>query len=751
MNILIVSVNKCKLKNLSFFCCHRDYYDDILILKSPRLLKAVISDPHLSISVDDIVTSNNVKVPSSVKFDKKSKSSVNTDQKDLSKSKKSKSKLSKTKHRNDSEDVNKIVSSEEDLFSNNLMNRPGLKSRKFLLKSKKNKIKNQDLVTPVNIYNLNLDSSKGNNILNQLSKDIVIDKILSVKDLAICIHVPAAEIITYLFLNKGIAATINQILDFEICEDIVKYYGFNLLKSNNNKISVSEYQLSNKFSTESINRSPVVSILGHVDHGKTTLLDSILKTNLVDKEPGGITQSIAAYEITYLYENKEFNLTFLDTPGHESFKTMRLRGAKITDIVLLIVAMDDGLKQQTIESINYIKEMSLSCIIVITKSDKVLNNLDKIKDDLAKHDLICEDWGGDFPIVEVSAIKGHNIDTLLSKICFLAKSKNLYANLQDLASGTVIDSLLHPKQGLMTTMIIQNGTLTVGDIIVSDSLLGRVKNIISSYGVRVQSSDPSSVVRILCFSSIPKAGSPFYCFNNEKEAKKYIAKSSNFVNSDLLFQSLNTRISFNDQIPRKQLKLIIKSDTQGSLEAIIELFSTISQLKVQLNFIDASFGNITNNDIDLSITSQAPIIAFNVNLLPQISNLIKKHQISFKMFNVIYDLLDYVKKLMLDILEPEYANILIGNAIVQTVFKTNKGSVAGCIISSGKVIINSYINVYRHNVIVHKGYITSLKYTKNDVIEVVSPSECGLMSDFQDWQKSDLIEVYEMILKDKVL
>ena len=323
--------------------------------------------------------------------------------------------------------------------------------------------------------------------------------------------------------------------------------------------------------------------------------------------------------------------------------------------------------------------------------------------------------------------------------------------MQDLASGTVIDTILHKKQGLITTMIIQNGTLRVGDIVVSDNLLGRVKSIIHSSEVRVQSSYPSSVVRILCFSSIPKAGSYFYCFNSEKEAKKYIIKSSDLLTSDLSFQSLNTRISFYDQIPRKQLKLIIKSDTQGSLEAIIELFSTISQLKVQINVIDASFGNVTNNDIDLSIASQAPIIAFNVNLLPQISNLIKKHQINFKMFNIIYDLLEYVQKLMLDILEPEYANILIGNAIVQTIFKNNKGSVAGCIVSSGKVIMNSYINVHRNNIIVHKGYITSLKYTKNDVTEVVSPSECGLMSDFQDWQKSDLIEVYEMVLKEKVL
>lgn len=742
MNILIISVNKYKLRKLHCFCFHMDYYDDILILKSPKLLQQIITDSHFSLKVDDIITgnSNNVKVLSSAKFDKKNKSTVNVEQKDSSKSKKSKNKLNKNKHRSDTQSANKIVHLEEDLFSSEIISRNGLKTRKSFLKNKKNKTKNQ-----------NLDIHRDNETLNDVSKDVLLDKVLSIKDLSTRIHVPEAEIITYLFLNKGISATINQALDCEICADIVEYYGLNVSKANLNKVDFQKHKEKYDFSSSSVERSPVITVLGHVDHGKTTLLDSILKLNLVNKESGGITQSMSGYEITYLYQNEKYKLIFLDTPGHESFKAIRLRGAKITDIVLLIIAMDDGLKEQTLEAIKYIKKMSLSCIVVITKSDTSSDNLDKIKDSLSKQDLLCEDWGGSTILVQVSALKGHNIDLLLSNICSLAKSKNLYANPQQAASGVIIDTLVDQKQGNITNLIVQNGTLKVGNVLVSDNLLGRVKSILDTYGNKVNLTGPSSVVRVLCFSSIPKAGSDFCCFDNEKEAKKHIAEYYHLIKPDLSFQFLNTRVSFDSKIPSKQLKLIIKADSQGSLEAIINLFSNISQQKVKINVIAASFGNITNNDIDLSVASESPILAFNVSLLPQIMILIKKYQINFKMFNIIYDLLDYVKSMMLDIVEPEYANVLVGNVVVQNVFKTNKGYVAGCIVSSGRININSYINVLRNNIKIYNGYIKSLKYTKNDVEEVLSPSECGLMSDFQDWQKSDLIEVYDVTLKDKVL
>nr|YP_009395385.1 translation initiation factor 2 [Polysiphonia infestans]ARW64365.1 translation initiation factor 2 [Polysiphonia infestans] len=746
MDMLILIPNSHKYIDLFARFSHIEYSEQTLVLTSPKTLKNLGSHSHFSINVEEIINNHNTKVVIPVKPDKKNNSSILSEEKVLSKPKKNKSRSSKNKHKSDNHDVNKIVNSEEYAFS-----QTGSKLRKSFVKSKKNKIKSQNPYNSTNLNNFNEQISLGNEKKDNISKDIFLDKVLSIKELSIITDVPEAAIITHLFLNRGVSATVNEILDFEICIDMLNYYGFNPLKSNKSQINLDKYQPKYNTFSNLIERPPIVTILGHVDHGKTTLLDAILNTNVVNKEHGSITQSIYGYEINYMYKSQRYDLTFLDTPGHESFQTMRLRGAKITDIILLVVAIDDGLKPQTIESINYINQMSLSCIVVITKCDKSINNLDKIKGDLAKYNLLCQELGGNTLLVQVSAINRNNIDNLLLSICSLAKSKNLSADPQQLASGTIMDTILDQKQGPITTVVIQNGTLKVGDIVVSDSLLGRIKSIITSSNFKVNSRGPSSVVNVLCFSSIPKAGSYFYCFNNEKEGKKYIANFFNSLKSDGIVHSLNSRISFDNKIARKQLKLIIKADTQGSLEAIFNLFSTIPQSKVQINVIAASCGNITNSDISFSITSQSPILTFNVMLLPQINNLIKKYQINFKMFRVIYGLLEYVRQLMLDIVEPEYNNLLSGNAVVQTVFKTNKGFAAGCIVSNGKINVKSYINVYRNNLSVYTGIITSLKYMKNDVEEVLSPSECGLMSDFQDWQKSDLIEVYDIIPKEKTL
>lgn len=751
MNILNLVSNPFKYKKLSFCFNHREYYDDILLLKSPKVLKPAISEEHFSISVNDIIDNNNTKVLVSGKFDKKSKSSIVTNDKDLLKIKKGKNKASKNKHRVESYTINNVNQSDEELFNKASDHKSSLKSRKSLLKERKNKNKTQD------IRDFNLSNNQDAPNLNDsgtshtLPKNILIDNALSVKDLSFQINVPEAEIIKYLFLTKGIPVTVNQILDLEICFDIVKNYGFNLLKSSPTLSTSDVYEINNKKSSKSVERFPVVTILGHVDHGKTTLLDSILKTSLVSTEQGGITQAISGHEILYLHESKEYKITFIDTPGHESFQAMRVRGATITDIVLLVVALDDGLKPQSLECIRYINEMSLSCIVVITKADKSLDNLDKIKEGLAQHNLLCEEWGGDTMLIPVSALTGYNIDLLMSKICDLAKSKNLHADTEAFASGTILDASIDQKKGALATLIVKNGTLRLGDIVTSDNLCGKVKNIVNYSGLIVESIGPSSIVKVLCFSSLPKVGSCFHCFSNEKEAKKYIKKFVSTSTDNKSLQLLNSRISFDGQLPRKQLNLILKTDTQGSLEAIVNLFSTIPQLKVQINLISASFGNITSTDLDLSVASKSPILAFNVAVLPQTKNLIKKRQIDYQVFNVIYDIFDYVKDLMLSLVDTEYRNMLIGNAIVQNVFKNNKGNVAGCVVTSGKLTSSSYLKVYRNTNMIYEGFVVSLKFMKNDVDEVTSPSECGLMSDFHEWNKSDLIEVYQMVAKEKAL
>nr|YP_009396203.1 translation initiation factor 2 [Melanothamnus harveyi]ARW65290.1 translation initiation factor 2 [Melanothamnus harveyi] len=750
MNILTLVFNRFEYKKLSFCCNHREYYDDILFLKSPKILKPVISDSHFPISVNDIIDNNNTKVLVSGKFDKKSKSSVISNDKDPIKIKKGKSKVNKNKHKVENYNVDKINTSDEDLFNNSPINKSSLKLRKSLLKDRKSKNKTS------NTHNFTLNDLQVSNLNNldssyQLPKNILIDNALSVKDLSLQINVPEAEIIKYLFLTKGIPVTVNQILDIEICFDVVKHYGFNLLKSDPILLSSDTYKINNKKSSNSVERFPVITILGHVDHGKTTLLDCILKTSLVRNEQGGITQAIAGYEILSLHQSKEYKLTFLDTPGHESFQAMRVRGAKITDIVLLVIAIDDGLKPQTLESIRYIHEMSLSCIVVVTKADKSLDNLQRIQESLAQNNLLCEELGGEIVIVPVSALTGYNIDLLISKICSLAKSKKLYADPKEFASGSILDASLNQKQGPLATLIIRNGTLKLGDIVTSENLLGKVKNIVNYDGLKVKSIGPSSIAKVLCFSSLPRVGSCFYCFNNEKAAKKHIKKFVDTPSDNKSLQLLNSRIGFDNKFSRKQLNLIIKTDTQGSLEAIVNLFSTIPQSKVQINFIAASFGNITSSDLDLSVTSRSPILAFNVVILPQINNLIKRRQIDFKVFNVIYDIFDYVQNLMLDLVDTEYTNLPIGNAIVQSVFKNNKGNVAGCTVSSGRLKSSSYLKVYRNTKMIYEGFVVSLKFMKNDVEEVLSPSECGLMSDFHEWNQSDLIEVYEMVAKEKAL
>nr|YP_010619472.1 Translation initiation factor 2 [Xiphosiphonia pinnulata]WAX03485.1 Translation initiation factor 2 [Xiphosiphonia pinnulata] len=743
---------KIKVFNTINSFVNLSYYDDVLSLKKPKLLNIIGSRHFLSTSKININTSLKENVGSVTnslsKFEKKHR--VSSYEQDSNKLKKSKVKLIKNKRKtsDDIEDVKLFVNTSDDAFSQDLLNRSSTKLPKINAKNKKK-------------YKLKVDVSASDNIgdfqsqqdvnLTQLDKSIILNKPLSIQDLSLQICVPEAEIITYLFLNKSISATINHVLDVSIIRCIAENYGFTIIELPSSQKIDDRQQQNISSSSMSITRSPVITILGHVDHGKTTLLDAILKTNLVSKESGGITQAISGYEVVWNYNLQQTKLIFLDTPGHESFSKMRFRGAKVTDIVLLVIALDDGLKPQTVEAINYIKDMSLDCIIVITKSDKSLSNLSNIKQNLANYNVLCEEWGGDIPLVEVSAINGENINLLLSTICSLSSTKNFTANPQDLATGTILESYVDKKQGSVANVLIQNGTLKLGDIIVSENLYGKVKSITDASNVKIKSSGPSSIVQVLGFTDVPQAGLVFCVFNNEKNAKEYCLNHSNVKQLDIALKSLNTRITLDDGLEIKQLKLILKGNTQGVLEAILDLLSNISQSKVQINIISASFGNISNSDVQLAVATGSFIVAFNVNILSHINSLLKKYKINVKVFHVIYDLLEYVKSMMLNLIEPAYDKILIGNATVQTVFNMNKGYVAGCIVNEGKINQNSYIHVYRNNSIIYQGFILSLKRMKNDVEEVIAINECGLMSDFELWQNLDIIQAYNLVAKEKTL
>lgn len=586
---------------------------------------------------------------------------------------------------------------------------------------------------------------------SDIDKNIIINKPLTIYELSSKLCISEAKIITDLFL-KGICVTINSLMDVDLAIEIAKSYEFNISNVDIFSLSASA-KITYNYSNKHITRAPIITILGHVDHGKTTLLDSILKTNVVNQEFGGITQAINAYNVEYLYKTSLYKLVFLDTPGHEAFSAMRLRGARITDIILLVVAADDGLKEQTIESIKYILEMKIPYIIVINKIDKQDVNVSKIEKELMNYNIISEKLGGDALFIEISALKNINIDLLLSNICLISDLQNLVSNINQLAQGTILESYLDKQQGLIANIIIQNGTLKIGDWIVAGHIYGKVKSIIDTSNNRIENASPSSIVKVLGFSSLPDAGIIFQAIDTEKEAKKQV---NNFNYNDNIslnnqLKSLNTRITFNNNHALKRLNLIIKTNTQGSLEAILHSLSKISQNKVQLNIISACSSNISNTDIELALTTNSRIIIFGMSPSSHINNFIKQNHLIVKVFHVIYDLLDDIEKCMLDLIDIEYEQVFIGIALIQEIFYINKGSVAGCLVIKGKMKKMSYICVYRNQEIIYQGDLISLKHLREDVEEVLLDKECGIMCDYNEWLKEDLIYAYELHPKEKSL
>nr|UAD87207.1 translation initiation factor 2 [Gracilaria pacifica] len=593
-----------------------------------------------------------------------------------------------------------------------------------------------------------------NSAINHDNKSVIIDRPLSIEQLSIKLTIPAAEIITGLFL-QGISVTVNQIVDISTATQVAQKYNFTVCNQNS-KLELAQLdKLQEVNSFTSIDRSPIITILGHVDHGKTTLLDAIRNTDCVSKEMGGITQSINAYEVKWSHKSLEKQLIFIDTPGHEAFSSMRLRCAQITDIVILIVAADDGLKPQTIEAIDYILSKNLPCIVAINKIDKVDVNVSKVTEQLANHNILSTEWGGKIQCVELSALKKINIDKLLEAICVLAESIDLKAEPSQLAQGIILEAYLDKTKGTVVNTVILNGTLKIGDIIVSGNSYGRVKKIINSVGYELSAAEPSSILQVLGFYSIPQSGRYFNVVTSEKKARKLIAdnpasniakNTKNLLNSHLQLKSYNTKSNI------KNLNLIIKADTQGTIDAIINSLIQIPQSKIKLNILTSSLGVVSSTDIDLAANTQALIMAFNINIATNILNTAEKLNVHVCKFFVIYDLLDYVQNYMLDLIDPEYDKLLIGQAKVRTTFSVNKGTVAGCVVKSGKVKKNALINVYRGDKLVHEGVISSLKRIKDDVNEVVLGNECGIMStDYNLWQSQDIIEVYELYEKTKTL
>lgn len=739
-------------------CTTIDNYGAVFILREPKLVyslsKQNINLP-LSYSYEPYKANNNLHDIDSSFYRQQEKDEEvyknNNEAETYIAVRKNKSKFRK-KNRSKNHEKN------TDLFVNNSTNVPAhehtdgssLKLRKSSRKKKKSKGQTQ-------FSDYKIDRNADSSIIERSSinnNPVIIDSPLTIDELSSKLKIPETEIITNLFL-KGISVTVNQVVDISIATEIANSYNFDVLTGlDESTIMPSTKEIANNSSSVSnSSRPPVITMFGHVDHGKTTLLNTIIKSTI--KEAGGITQSICSYEIECSYESKMKKLVFLDMPGHEAFSRMRLRGVQVTDIAILVIAADDGLKQQTIEAIQYITNYQLPCVVAITKVDKQGLNILRLKEELAKYNVVDELWGGNYPIVEVSALDGKNIDLLLSTICVLSDMQNLQVNLDQAAKGIVLESHIDKKKGTVASIIVKNGTLSQGDIIVANNSYGRVKLIVDNAGKKLKQATPSSVVEVLGFSSVLHVGANFSIVDNEKNAKQLVQKQSKYRNEFDIRKIFNTRItldSYKGKSCIKQLNMILKTDKQGSIEAIVDALFKLTQDKVQINILKASSGTVSRNDLQLAANSNALILCFNTDTSMDLKCLINNLNIVIKSFDVIYDLIDYVKATMIDLIDPEYDKIAIGEAIVQTVFPVNKGSVAGCLVRSGKLKKNSQISIYRNNCLLHEGILDSLKRLKDNVDQVDAGNECGIMcNDYSSWEEKDIIKAYELNEKQKQL
>ncbi|ACM60152.1 translation initiation factor IF-2 [Caldicellulosiruptor bescii] len=573
---------------------------------------------------------------------------------------------------------------------------------------------------------------------------IKIPEKIVVGEFANLIGKPAAEIIKKLIM-LGVMANINQEIDFDIASLIAEDYGFKVEK----EIIKTEEEIlleDQEDPSESlVPRPPVVVVMGHVDHGKTSLLDAIRKTNVTEKEAGGITQHIGASVV----EINGRKITFLDTPGHEAFTAMRARGAQVTDIAVLVVAADDGVMPQTVEAINHAKAANVTIIVAINKIDKPEANPERVKQQLSEYGLIPEEWGGDTVFVNVSAKKKIGIDHLLEMILLVADLMELKANPNRPARGRVIEAKLDKGRGPVATVLIQKGTLKVGDYVVVGNTWGRIRAMMDDKGQRIKEAGPSMPVEILGLEDVPIAGDELVCVKDEKTAKT-VAQIRQEKLKEEKMQS--TKISLDELFERiqkgqlKELRVIIKADVQGSVEALKSAVERLSNDKVTVKVIHAAVGAITESDVTLASASDAIIIGFNVRPEVGAMSLAEKEKVDVRMYRIIYDVINDIEAAMKGLLEPVYKEVVIGHAEVRQIFKSSAvGTIAGCYVLDGKITRTANARIIRDGVVVYEGKLASLKRFKDDVREVAAGYECGMTFEkFNDIKEGDIVEAYEM-------
>ena len=575
--------------------------------------------------------------------------------------------------------------------------------------------------------------------------EIEIPESITVKDFAAEIKKTTADVITKL-LGYGIMATINQEIDFDTAFLIAQEFG---ITANKKEVVTDEdilFDDSEDKEEDLQPRPPVIVVMGHVDHGKTSLLDAVRKTNVIEGEAGGITQAIGAYKVKV--NGRE--ITFLDTPGHEAFTAMRARGAQITDIAILVVAANDGVKPQTIEAINHAKSAGIPIIVAINKIDLPDANIEKVKQELMAYDLVPEEWGGETIYVPISAKKGENIDQLLEMVLLEADVLELKANPNKQAKGAVIEARLDKSKGAIATMLVQRGTLDVGDTIVVGSSIGRIRAMKDEKGKTVKKAGPSTPVEIMGLTEVPEAGDIFYEVKNEKVAKHLIEKRKRQAREKAINSAtkvtLDNLFSQMEEGKLKVLNLIVKADVQGSVEAVKQSLEKLHNEEVKVKVIHAAAGAVNQSDVTLAKVSNAIIIAFNVRPDNLAKEMAEKDEVEIKQYSIIYQAIEDVEAAMKGMLEPKYEEKVIGNAEVRQTFKiSNVGTIAGCYVLSGKVERNAGVRVIRENVVIHDGHLATLKRFKDEVKEVGKGFECGIqIENYNDIKEGDMIEVYVM-------
>jgi translation initiation factor IF-2 len=576
-----------------------------------------------------------------------------------------------------------------------------------------------------------------------IKKDIEVPSSIQVGELAKLMAVKGNVVVKNL-MGLGVVATINDVIDQETAILVVEEIGHNgiALKEEN-----FEEDLANliNYSDEAKSRSPVITVMGHVDHGKTTLLDFIRKTKVVDGEAGGITQHIGAYEV----ETPKGKITFIDTPGHAAFSSMRARGANTTDIVILVVAANDGIKPQTEEAINHAKAAGVSIVVAINKIDLDGADIDKVKGDLAAKDLTPEDWGGTTQMVPVSALKGTGVDKLLECVSLEAELLELKAHHKGPAQGVVIESELDKFRGSVATFLIQNGTLKVGDLVASGNSIGKIKSIVNSDGSKIKSAGPSAAVEVLGLNNVPNAGDPFQVVENEKQAREIaeyritqekerkLLKQKDDTAGDL-FESLG-------QESKKVLNIIVKTDVGGTCEAISAALNDLGNDLAKVKIVSSGVGGISESDANLALAVDAIILGFNVRSDNSAKKIIEDESIPLSYHSIIYELLDDVKARMSGLLDPIIKEEIVGTAEVLEVFNSPKfGQIAGCMVIEGNVLRNKPVRVLRDEIVIFEGELDSLRRFKEDVNEVKNGTECGMgIKNYKDIKPGDKIEVYD--------